>query len=658
MADYPGAIPSFVVINANAFQNAPSHSAVHNQEAGEIVAICATLGTHAEGAYATVNARISALEGSIGVNDWTRVATTLQPFNPGDDVDLGTGDLTATDVRVNGVLTNGTQNVSVLQIFNAIADSHVAATAGTGISVVGQQINNTDTGTDAVAAHNLAYDHASFMNNALPDGYVFVGNGVGVAAGVQMTGDVTINNTGVTVVADDSHAHTASTLTLALDDLSDVVAPSPTLDDYLRWNGTNWVPETGGSVSAGSSSTFYLDNDVQAGDYQTLLASPDTVTPEEQDSVTVNNSEGLILGYLYDTALGNTNIASGIWEFDFFAYVSSASGVSTLLYDIFKVVEDAGTVDITGSGTSRTATVTGTTPFVAGDANADAHLASYVQTALGTFQITGFTSSSEVTVATDNAYVNETGVAFTIHRVLFNDESDEIDALTTPAETLKQSAQAQFSINTTDKLALRVYGKTTNVGDITITISHNSTNHYSHFHSPLAITHNQLSGLQGGTSGEYNHLTNAQVSGLHSAVTAGTGIGVAGQVVSLNHLGLQNLVDPNIDRLMGWDDTDGFTNWVVIGSGLTYTHATHTLSAAGGSTLTRGTFSNANLTAGVLTITHSAGLAAPYTIMVVIFDQNGKQILPDEVTGSANSVAVDLTSYGTIVGTWGYGYIA
>jgi hypothetical protein len=37
---------------------------------------------------------------------------------------------------------------------------HAAATAGVKISILGQQITNTDLGTDAVAAHNLAFSHA------------------------------------------------------------------------------------------------------------------------------------------------------------------------------------------------------------------------------------------------------------------------------------------------------------------------------------------------------------------------------------------------------------------------------------------------------------------------------------------------------------------
>jgi hypothetical protein len=70
-----------------------------------------------------------------------------------------------------------------------------------------------------------------------------------------------------------------------------------------------------------------------------------------------------------------------------------------------------------------------------------------------------------------------------------------------------------------------------------------------------------------------------------------------------------------------------------------------------------GTFDNGDLTAGVLTITHTLGLSAPYAVNLAVFDNTGKQILPDEVTGSANSVAVDLSSYGALTGTWGYRYI-
>jgi hypothetical protein len=74
--------------------------------------------------------------------------------------------------------------------------------------------------------------------------------------------------------------------------------------------------------------------------------------------------------------------------------------------------------------------------------------------------------------------------------------------------------------------------------------------------------------------------------------------------------------------------------------------------------ITRGTFVNGDLSTGVLTITHNKALSVPYSAVVVIFDNTYKQVIPDEVTGATNTVAVDLSSYGTLTGTWGYAYIA
>jgi len=86
------------------------------------------------------------------------------------------------------------------------------------------------------------------------------------------------------------------------------------------------------------------------------------------------------------------------------------------------------------------------------------------------------------------------------------------------------------------------------------------------------------------------------------------------------------------------------------------TNAEASAVAAAAFAYTRGTFTDASLATGVLTITHNGALSAPYSMFVEIFDNNGKKIHPDEITGAANSVAIDLTSYGTLSGTWGYGY--
>ena len=88
----------------------------------------------------------------------------------------------------------------------------------------------------------------------------------------------------------------------------------------------------------------------------------------------------------------------------------------------------------------------------------------------------------------------------------------------------------------------------------------------------------------------------------------------------------------------------------------------YTLTSAGvetqvGASAVRATFTNASLSTGKLTVTHSAGLSAPYGVIVSAFDNNNKQIIPDEITGATNSFEIDLTSYGTLTGTWQYVYM-
>jgi hypothetical protein len=74
------------------------------------------------------------------------------------------------------------------------------------------------------------------------------------------------------------------------------------------------------------------------------------------------------------------------------------------------------------------------------------------------------------------------------------------------------------------------------------------------------------------------------------------------------------------------------------------------------SILGKGTFVNADLSTGVLTVTHNLALSAPYMVLVKVFNNSNVEIIPDTLTGFANSFTITLTSYGTITGTWGYVY--
>lgn len=69
-------------------------------------------------------------------------------------------------------------------------------------------------------------------------------------------------------------------------------------------------------------------------------------------------------------------------------------------------------------------------------------------------------------------------------------------------------------------------------------------------------------------------------------------------------------------------------------------------------------FTNASLSTGVLTVTHNKGLSAGYTAIVQVVNNSGAVVFPDAInTFATNSFKVDLTSYGTLTGTWYVTYI-
>lgn len=90
---------------------------------------------------------------------------------------------------------------------------------------------------------------------------------------------------------------------------------------------------------------------------------------------------------------------------------------------------------------------------------------------------------------------------------------------------------------------------------------------------------------------------------------------------------------------------------------LTPTMATIMIATFAPTIVFTGTFTTTTLSSGVLVITHSKALTSPFAIDFRVFDNTFKEVLPDTVLGSTNKVEVDLNSYGTIAGTWGYRYI-
>lgn len=361
-----------------------------------------------------------------------------------------------------------------------------------------------------------------------------------------------------------------------LGDLSDVTTTSPTLDQVLRYNGLEWVngPPVTSSASIGIS--FFLDDTTiigtgvnNANEVVTLSKVPITATSEVVDNISVTAATSPVLkeAYLYNTALGRTTLDGGVWTFNTYASVSSVGGgrVSSIIHSTYAVVAGAGTVTTTGTLTTRTCTVTGGTPFVAGDDGATRDVASYVQTPQGLYEIIGYTSSSVVTIATPSTYSNEVGVAYSKWKFLFKCQTPTITSISPNyALYVNSSAQSSFAINTTDKLGLIIFGVSNNT--TTVTFTHNGTTHYSNFLTPLITLHNNLAGLQGGAANDYNHLTTAQVSALHAIVTKSdtstVAITLTGQLISatvvtggVDHGGLAGLANDTHTQYLKADGT-------------------------------------------------------------------------------------------------------
>jgi len=90
--------------------------------------------------------------------------------------------------------------------------------------------------------------------------------------------------------------------------------------------------------------------------------------------------------------------------------------------------------------------------------------------------------------------------------------------------------------------------------------------------------------FSGGTGISYsnvNGVISLSDTGLISGVSASTGLtggGTAGNVtLSLSHLGIEDLADPNDDRILFWDDNTSATGWLDPGTGLTITGASMTV---------------------------------------------------------------------------------
>lgn len=296
--------------------------------------------------------------------------------------------------------------------------------------------------------------------------------------------------------------------------------PNALRAEDIPYDGSDSVKEAidqAASVSAGSGIAFFMDDSslIATGanndnELNELFKYP-AGGSEVADTISCTSNTVLGEAYLYNTALESTKIDAGEWDFITYCSVNStvAGRESSLTRNAYLVKVGSGTLTVTGTGTTRTATASSGTPFTSDDDNADITLCGYIQTPQGLYAIPAYTSDTVVSITTPSGYSNESTVAYSVWKYQFSSNTGAITSLNTDYQPVQvMPVRSEITTIVTDKLGEIIFGTSNNTTDIYWT--HNGTANYSHFHSPLAINHNEIVGLQGGTADEYYHLTSAQ----------------------------------------------------------------------------------------------------------------------------------------------------
>ena len=352
----------------------------------------------------------------------------------------------------------------------------------------------------------------------------FVGTNItGTAAGLT-AGLATALATARTIagVSFDGTANIA----IPIDNLSDVVIDTPVVNQLLGYNGTNWINTNASSAGAGAGVVLYNATPVisalgtQSNVSVATLASVPVVTAEQTATGTAASNTILFSAFI-SGPLNRTVIDSGIWDFSNWIGVNSHTGTNTLTRQVYTAIPFVtGTVTITGAGTSRTATASAGTPFATAviDASATNTTASYLQTPAGLYQITARTSDTVVTIGNvPTTYTNETAVAGTVLKKLFGITTPEINNIT-PDYGLYEVTTTAASYAITTATGVGILGFFTSSTTHTITVPYNGTEHNTHVNTPLVNVHNELAGLNGGTSNQYYHSTLAEYTGTGTGV--------------------------------------------------------------------------------------------------------------------------------------------
>lgn len=266
-------------------------------------------------------------------------------------------------------------------------------------------------------------------------------------------------------------------------------------------------------------------------DYQTLVD-----TPVAGDLASVDtNGQVVDSGYkVNDAGTATTDILSASQVLSRISNlpVGVGTGISLYLtattagvgsYDLMTKTPDTATEVIeTAICTGGGAGTYGTPVLIDGYLASQAIASTTLNAGGWTFNLYGSVSSSTSLSAFQVDVYKYSALA--VETLLFSVTSGEING-TAAVLTSVETIQPAFTVATTDKLLFKIYAKTQGTGTRTISLYHSGTEHYSHTHTPIVQSHNDLIGLQGGASTEYYHLTSAErTKATQNASTTLTGL--------------------------------------------------------------------------------------------------------------------------------------
>ena len=307
---------------------------------------------------------------------------------------------------------------------------------------------------------------------------------------------------------------------LYFNELEDVIAVTPDIDDTLRFNGVNWITGPGSttSIAGGGQIYYYATPDIFSitTDNENIVANlsrTPIITGETYATATVRRDTVLMEAFLYDSYV--SSIPAGNFSYEIYASVDSvASGrVTSVEVNTYKVEYTTGTtISTTGAGTT-TVTADSGTPFTADKVigSATNTISSYLQTPQGLYQITSRDSDTQVTITTPGTYSVESNITFSIWYKMFGVNTGTIVSITpNHGQYAMSTTQTDSTFADNVKLGSIFYAVGTDNNATNVSVSYNGEDNDSYFLTPLDILHNDLTGLNGGDGTYFYHLSNTE----------------------------------------------------------------------------------------------------------------------------------------------------